>query len=155
MTAPKQVLVVEDDGDVARLVQLLLEAEAFEVSTVGDGHAGLRQFLVTGADIVILDVKLPGMDGWQVCQQIRAVSSVPIILLTACAFPADREKGLALGASAYLCKPFRCDELLHLIQDHLATSGTPCRVAASHLVHRDSYTIPTVMQLSLHAKGAS
>lgn len=122
MAAPRQILVVEDDADVADLVRLVLEAEGYEVATVGDGRMGLRQFFGEGADAVILDVKLPGIDGWEVCQRIRAASSVPIILLTAYAFPADREHGLALGANEYVCKPFSSNDLLRRIHRYLVAA---------------------------------
>ena len=122
MADPWQILVVEDDADVAGLVRLVLEAEGFEVATAWDGHAGLRQFFGEGADVVVLDLKLPGIDGWEVCQRIRAASSVPIILLTAYALPADREHGLALGANEYVCKPFSSNDLLHRIHKCLVAA---------------------------------
>lgn len=116
MTQPVRVLVMEDDSDIARLIQINLERVGYRVSLANDGEAGLEQFFSAGADLVLLDIKMPGRDGWDVCSRLRAVSTLPIIIVTACAQVADRVKGLSLGADDYLCKPFSRGELLARIQ---------------------------------------
>ena len=110
-----RILVVEDDRDVAQLVQLLLEEEGYKVSAAVSGEAGLSNYFTYGADLVLLDVKIPGMDGWEVCHNLRLASTVPIVMMTGCARPADIANGLSLGANGYICKPFGAAELLSCI----------------------------------------
>lgn len=116
MTQPVRVLLMEDDSDIARLIQLNLERSGYRVAVASDGQAGLEEFFCAGADLVLLDVKMPQLDGWDVCRRLRVASSLPIIIVTACAQAADRAKGLSLGADDYLCKPFTAGELLARMQ---------------------------------------
>jgi len=106
------VLVIEDDHNTAALVALYLEREGFRTLTAGDGPAGLAQARRQPPSLVILDLMLPDMDGWEVCRQLRKTSEVPIIMLTARGEEIDRVAGLTLGADDYVVKPFSPRELM-------------------------------------------
>ncbi|MFT4211707.1 MAG: response regulator transcription factor [Microbacterium sp.] len=107
-----RVLIVEDEPDLADPLAYLLRREGFEVEAVEDGTAALAAFRERGADIVLLDLMLPGMAGTEVCRQLRAESSVPIIMLTAKDSEVDIVVGLELGADDYVTKPYSARELL-------------------------------------------
>jgi two-component system response regulator RegX3 len=107
-----RVLLVEDEPDLADPLAYLLRREGFEVEIAEDGPAALDAFRERGADIVLLDLMLPGMPGTEVCRQIRATSNVPIIMLTAKDSEVDIVVGLELGADDYVTKPYSSRELL-------------------------------------------
>ncbi|MBI4301403.1 MAG: response regulator transcription factor [Chloroflexi bacterium] len=107
-----KILVVEDDLDALGFVRKCLEKPGYDVIEATDGLAGLREFFRARPDLVLLDVVMPGMDGWEVCRRIREVSNVPIIMLSARGEEMDRVKGLSLGADDYVSKPFGSRELL-------------------------------------------
>lgn len=106
-----RILVVDDDRNIADLIRLYLEKEMFEVSTVHSGKAALEEFRSWAPDLVILDIMLPEIDGYEICRQIRKVSSIPVIMLTARGETFDKVLGLELGADDYLVKPFEPKEL--------------------------------------------
>jgi DNA-binding response OmpR family regulator len=106
------VLVVEDADDVRQLVRRVLERAAFDVAEAVDGHAALRQFHRLRPDVVVLDVGLPGLDGWQVLERIRIMSETPLLMLTALGTELDKIRGLDGGADDYLVKPFANGELV-------------------------------------------
>lgn len=106
------VLLVEDDAKIARLTRDYLEQHGLSVTVVSDGLAATREALRPDVDVVVLDLMLPGQDGFEVCKQIRAHSHVPIIVVTARVEVADRVLGLGLGADDYVTKPFSARELL-------------------------------------------
>lgn len=106
------ILLVDDDPNISRLVQLYLEKEGFEVKTADRGDDALAMFRKMPPDLILLDVMLPGMDGWQVCRTIRKTSSIPIIMLTAKDETFDKVLGLELGADDYIIKPFDSKELV-------------------------------------------
>lgn len=106
-----RILVVEDEPEIAGLIQSHLERAGFHVMTARDGEAALRQFEQAGPDLVILDLMLPRLDGWEVSRRIRSLSSVPIIMLTARGQVEDRILGLGLGADDYVTKPFNLGEV--------------------------------------------
>lgn len=108
----KKVLVVDDDRDLLKLLELGLEEEGFQVLTALDGSEGLRTAFRAHPDLVILDIMLPGMDGWETCRRLRELSDVPIIMLTAKARDVDVVKGLSIGADDYVVKPFGVAELV-------------------------------------------
>jgi len=109
----RNVLVIEDDRDIARLVELHLRDGGYSVTVVPDGKLGLRQALAKAFDLVILDLILPGMDGLEVCRQIRnRPEYTPVLMLTAKSTDVDRILGLEMGADDYLTKPFNVRELL-------------------------------------------
>ena len=105
------VLVIEDEADIRQLLRTLLEREGFSVAEASEGRDGVRQFHQNHPDIVILDVGLPDLDGWQVLERIRDLSDVPVLILTAHGHEADKVRGLHGGADDYLTKPFGNREL--------------------------------------------
>ncbi len=108
----RKVLVVDDEEAVRELIELYLQKEGFQVLHAQDGKEALRVNGQHHPDLIILDLMLPGLDGWEVCRQIRATSKVPIIMLTARAEEVDRIVGLELGADDYVVKPFSPRELV-------------------------------------------
>jgi two-component system response regulator TctD len=106
-----RVLVVDDEPMVREVLQRYLELEGFEVAVAEDGEAALASFTESRPDLVVLDLMLPEIDGLEVCRQLRAESSVPIIMLTAKTASQDRVAGLDTGADDYLAKPFQLAEL--------------------------------------------
>jgi len=124
-----RVLVVEDDETVAEVVRRYLEREGYEVYAVADGRSALARFDDAGADLVVLDIMLPGIDGLEVCRQLRSRSPVPVIMLTALGEEADRIMGLEIGADDYISKPFSPRELVARIKSVLRRAGGPLTVA--------------------------
>jgi two-component system response regulator ResD len=114
-----KILVVDDDPNVCEIARLYLEKQNAEVVTMGNGTEALEYFRQAGADFVILDLMLPGMDGLAVCREIRKESTVPIIMLTAKAGEYDRILGLDLGADDYVTKPFSPSELVSRVNSLL------------------------------------
>ena len=110
------VLIVEDEESLADPLAFLLRKEGFEATVVGDGPSALAEFDRAGADIVLLDLMLPGMTGTDVCKQLRARSSVPVIMVTARASEIDKVVGLELGADDYVTKPYSARELIARIR---------------------------------------
>ena len=110
------VLIVEDEESLADPLAFLLRKEGFEATVVGDGPSALAEFDRAGADIVLLDLMLPGMTGTDVCKQLRARSSVPVIMVTARDSEIDKVVGLELGADDYVTKPCSARELIARIR---------------------------------------
>ncbi len=108
----KRALIVEDDANIAELLRLYLGRDGFEVMIVPDGAKAEDGFDLFTPDLVLLDIMLPGKDGWQICRDIRKKSTVPIIMLTAKGETADKVSGLEMGADDYVTKPFEVKELL-------------------------------------------
>ena len=108
----KRALVVEDDANIAELLRLYLGKDGFEVMITGDGSRAESSFDLFTPDVVLLDIMLPGKDGWTICRDIRKKSSVPIIMLTAKGETSDKINGLEIGADDYVTKPFDVKELL-------------------------------------------
>ena len=108
----KRALIVEDDVNIAELLMLYLEKDGFDVSIAHDGGRGIAMFNELNPDLVLLDIMMPVMDGIQVCREIRKVSMVPIIMLTAKGETSDKVTGLDSGADDYVTKPFEVKELL-------------------------------------------
>src|SRR5438045_502003 len=106
------ILTADDDPQLLRLVARNLELEEYDVLTASDGKQALEQIEAHTPDLVLLDVMMPRMDGFTVCQRVREFSSVPIIIVTARGQDQDKVRGLDLGADDYLTKPFSVDELL-------------------------------------------
>ena len=117
------VLIVEDDRNIAELLQMYLEKEGYAVTTAPDGGQGLTKFRSIQPDLVLLDVMMPVMDGWNVCKTIRADSQVPIIMLTAKGETDDKVTGLKSGADDYITKPFEMKEVLARIESVLRRSS--------------------------------
>lgn len=113
----KTVLIVEDDNNIAELLRLYLEKEGYATLVASDGGAGLEQFRQHHPDIVLLDVMMPVMDGWEVCRAIRQTDKkTPIIMLTAKGETTDKVSGLKMGADDYITKPFEMKEVLARIE---------------------------------------
>ena len=119
----KTVLIVEDDRNIADLLRLYLEKEGYTVVIAPDGMRGVEQFRTVHPSLVLLDVMLPGLDGWGVCRAIRAESQTPIIMLTAKSETEDKVNGLKQGADDYITKPFEMKEVLARIEAVLRCSG--------------------------------
>jgi len=109
-----RVLVADDDADILELVSQRLERRGYEVSTAGDGNEALARTVAELPDAVVLDGLMPGLEGHEVCAELRSrerTAAIPVVLLTAKAADADRQRALDVGASAYMVKPFSIDEL--------------------------------------------
>lgn len=121
--APKsRVLLVDDDAELCALMTELLSGHGFDVMTATDGVGGLDAALATGPDVVVLDVMMPRLDGFDVLRRLRKESRVPVLMLSARTSPADRIQGLNVGADDYLLKPFASGELLARIRALLRRS---------------------------------
>lgn len=118
-----RILVVEDEQSFSDALSFMLRKEGFEVSVAADGHSALETFDREGADIVLLDIMLPGIPGTEVCRQIRNVSQVPIIMVTAKDSEIDKVVGLELGADDYVTKPFSSRELVARIRAVMRRRG--------------------------------
>ncbi|NSW90986.1 MAG: response regulator transcription factor [Firmicutes bacterium] len=112
MNNKTKVLVIDDDVNICELIRLYMEKEGFEVLSVHNGKKAVETFSMFTPNIVILDIMLPGADGWQVCREIRKISNIPIIMLTAKGETFDKVLGLELGADDYIVKPFEPKELV-------------------------------------------
>jgi Response regulators consisting of a CheY-like receiver domain and a winged-helix DNA-binding domain len=112
MIAKQKILIVDDDVNIAELISLYLLKECFDTMIVNDGEAAIRQFQEYQPNLVLLDLMLPGIDGYEVCREIRKTSGVPIIMLSAKGEIFDKVLGLELGADDYVIKPFDSKELV-------------------------------------------
>ena len=119
----KKILVVEDETKIADIVKAYLEKDGFTVVTAQTGEKAMSQ-LKEGFNLIILDLMLPDMDGEDICSAIRKDSDVPIIMLTAKGRAVEREKGLALGADAYISKPFSTREVVEKVRSILEEKPT-------------------------------
>lgn len=122
------ILVVDDDPKITALLRRVLVTEGYDVRTAHDGEAGLQAALDTAVDLVVLDVMLPGLSGWDVCRRIRQKRSVPILMLTAKAQVEDKVKGLDSGADDYLVKPFALEEFSARVRALLRRRHAPSAV---------------------------
>jgi DNA-binding response OmpR family regulator len=116
---PVRILVVDDDHDMLEMVQEALEIEGYSVTLSDNGREALERLTEDNPDLVLLDIRLPGTDGYQVLQQIRATSTVPVIMLTAIQEPHSVSRSLDLGADDYVRKPFSIQELMAHIRAKL------------------------------------
>lgn len=150
--SPLSVLLIEDDPAMVSLVSLGLRYEGLAVYTAGDGPEGLRLLEEKSPDLLIVDWMLPGgMDGVSICRRVRAMSEMPIILITARDAVEDRVTGLDTGADDYIVKPFHIDELLARVRARLRRVSTPlneltfgelCLDLETHEVFRDRRPVP-------------
>ena len=111
-----KILLVDDDPNIRQLVNLYLQKEGFEVTMADRGDEALKMFKASPPNLILLDIMLPGMDGWQVCREVRKISNIPIIMLTAKDETFDKVLGLELGADDYVSKPFDMKELVARIK---------------------------------------
>ena len=112
MAAKQKILIVDDDANIAELISLYLTKECYETMIVNDGEEALSVFKTFQPNLILLDLMLPGIDGYQVCREIRSKSSTPIIMLSAKGEVFDKVLGLELGADDYIIKPFDSKELV-------------------------------------------
>ena len=111
-----RILAVDDEGDIRELLRELLGRAGYDVDLADDGRAALRALFAVRPDLVILDVNMPGLDGWQTLERIRDVSDVPVLMLTARTGELEKVRGLTRGADDYVTKPFGRQELLARVQ---------------------------------------
>lgn len=146
MAEKQKVLIVDDDENIAELISLYLMKECYETKIVNDGEEALKAFPVFKPNIILLDLMLPGIDGYQVCREIRMTSQIPIIMLSAKGEVFDKVLGLELGADDYMVKPFEMKELLARIKAVLRRYQTGTDAPAKELsfpgltVNISSYT---------------
>ncbi len=139
--ATEKILVVDDDTNICELLRLYLEKEGFSTVIANDGMAAVQAFQDAKPDLVLLDIMLPKLDGWQVCREIRKTSDKPIIMLTAKGETFDKVLGLELGADDYVTKPFDAKEVVARVKAVLRrTSGGNDRGAVKE-VHYDKLVI--------------
>ncbi len=112
----EKILIVDDDVNICDLLRLYLEKEGYETEIATDGYKAIDCFNSSSPDLVLLDIMLPGLDGWQICREIRKTSQVPIIMLTAKGELFDKVLGLELGADDYITKPFETKEVIARIK---------------------------------------
>lgn len=150
-TAMNKILIVDDEKNIVELVRLYLEKEGFAPVCAYDGIEALERFKKEKPDLIILDLMLPGMDGWEVCREIRKTSSVPIIMLTAKSETFDKVLGLELGADDYMTKPFETKELIARVKAVLRRIGSN-EHAISKEVSLENLSI-NIENYELHIKG--
>lgn len=119
MAAKQKILIVDDDTNIAELISLYLTKECYETKMVHDGESALRELTLFQPNLILLDLMLPGMDGYQVCREVRTKSQVPIIMLSAKGEVFDKVLGLELGADDYIVKPFDTKELVARVKANL------------------------------------
>ena len=135
MTTSARILVIEDDAEIIQLLRYQLEEKGYQVLSATNGVDGIALLQQEAPDLVILDVMMPRMNGWETCKLVRQYSEVPIIMLTALAQEADKVRGLELGADDYVTKPFSLAELAARVHAALRRGGQP--LAASTTVQID------------------
>jgi two-component system response regulator RegX3 len=117
--AGERILIVEDDPDARQLLGMILNAEGFCVAAAPDGEAALGEIARQPPDLILLDLMLPRMDGWEVCERLRRLTTAPVIMVTARTSVPDKVRGLAVGADDYVEKPYDPQELLARVRAHL------------------------------------
>lgn len=123
--ANEKILIIDDDVNICDLLRLYLEKEGFETEITTDGLKAMEVFNETNPNLVLLDIMLPGIDGWQICREIRKTSQTPIIMLTAKGELFDKVLGLELGADDYITKPFETKEVIARIKAVMRRSTSP------------------------------
>jgi len=137
----KTILVVDDEARAVEFVKMSLELEGFRVASAGDGHEALKKVVREPPDLVILDVMMPNMDGFETLKKIREVSDVPVIFLSVKGEEFDRVRGLGLGADDYMTKPFSVRELVLRIKAVLRRMGEKGQPAGPEIVVDDELRI--------------
>ena len=137
----EKILIVDDDTNICELLRLYIEKEGFNVVIANDGATAVKMFREQQPDLMLLDIMLPKLDGWQVCREIRKISDKPIIMLTAKGETFDKVLGLELGADDYIVKPFDTKEVVARIKAVLRRSGTTAPAAAVQEVQYDKLLI--------------
>ena len=141
--ANEKIMIVDDDVNICELLRLYLEKEGYATKIVNDGMSAVDTFKAEMPDLILLDIMLPGLDGWQVCREIRKFSDKPIIMLTAKGETFDKVLGLELGADDYITKPFEPKEVIARIKAVLRRTSAPRQDSANEVkeVSYDKLTI--------------
>jgi DNA-binding response OmpR family regulator len=122
---PEKILIIDDEEATVHLIAMLLEKKGFETIKANRAEEGLRKAYRHQPDLVLLDIMMPDMDGWEVCKRLREMSDVPVIFLTARSDVKDVVRGLEMGADDYITKPYENDELVARVRAHLRRSPRP------------------------------
>ncbi len=146
MATKQRIMIVDDDENINELISLYLTKECFETKKVYDGESALRELSVFKPNLIILDLMLPGIDGYQVCREIRKTNNVPIIMLSAKGETFDKVLGLELGADDYMIKPFETKELVARVKAvlrryHMPQSATSNDISTQQCVQYPDLTI--------------
>lgn len=152
MATKQKVLIVDDDENIAELISLYLTKECFETRIVYDGESALAEVNSFNPNLIILDLMLPGIDGYQVCREVRKNNNVPIIMLSAKGETFDKVLGLELGADDYMIKPFETKELVARVKavlrrynvpqsDTAAHTGAQCVEYPDLIINLDNYSV--------------
>ena len=136
MAEKQRILIVDDDYNIAELISLYLTKECFETKIVGDGEEALRVFPEFQPNLILLDLMLPGIDGYQVCRELRSTSQVPIIMLSAKGEIFDKVLGLELGSDDYMIKPFDSKELVARVKAVLRRYQLPVQMPESSVTEQ-------------------
>ena len=136
MAAKQKILIVDDDNNIAELISLYLTKECFDTKIVNDGEEALKAFEQYSPNLILLDLMLPGIDGYQVCRELRSTSQVPIIMLSAKGEIFDKVLGLELGADDYMIKPFDSKELVARVKAVLRRYQPPVQTPASSVTEQ-------------------
>ena len=139
MSDKQRILIVDDDANIADITSLYLTKECFDTKIVDNGNDALTEFGTYSPDLVLLDIMLPGMDGYEVCREIRKTSMIPIIMLSAKGEVFDRVLGLELGADDYIIKPFDSKELVARVKAVLRRSRTSVKQTDISTTEDDKY----------------
>ena len=141
MVARQKILIVDDDEHISELISLYLTKEFYDTKIVYDGEEALRQFRLFSPNLILLDLMLPGIDGYQVCREIRQQSNVPIIMLSAKGEVFDKVLGLELGADDYIIKPFDSKELVArvkaVLRRYQPAQAAPAKPAGKYVEYPD------------------
>jgi len=116
----KKILIIEDDISIAEIERDFLEMDGFEITIAADGIEGLKQALTNNFNLILLDLMLPGIDGYEICRKIRTKLDIPILMVTAKIEDIDKIRGLGMGADDYIAKPFSPTELVARVKSNLA-----------------------------------
>lgn len=143
----KPILIAEDDDTTASLIAAYLEREGFATAVAADGETCLREFQANTPVLVILDIMLPGVDGWEICRTIRKSSDVPIIMLTARIEEIDRVAGLAMGADDYVVKPFSIRELVERVKAILRRTRPASPLPVPEVLSYDNLRLDPVRRM--------
>ena len=148
----KRLLIVDDDQTLLDALVLYFGKQGYRVFTAGEGDEGLRALYKVHPDLVILDIMLPRVDGWEVCERIRQMTNVPIIMLTARGQEADRVRGLEMGADDYVAKPFSLRELAARVEAVLRRSQA-AREQGDEVLYGDDYLVIDASRMEVHCAG--
>ncbi len=153
MSEQASILVIDDDRALVGMISSALKGQGFTVFTAFDGQAGLRQLYEKRPDLIILDINMPMMDGWVVCQRVREVSNVPILMVTAQSAPEEIVKGLEMGADDYILKPFDINVLAARVRSNLRRASSEPALFKSSVLYSDDHLVINLEERRVIAAG--